>query len=147
MKDFEFLIHGNQYKVKILSFTEGEDDQESAKVSVNGVEYEVAVKKPVAKTPVIRRAPVVHTVMEGGGVLTSQDGAQSLSHIRSPLPGVIVKVNCSAGDEVKVGQTLLVLEAMKMQNEIQSTKDGKIKKINVKENQSVVEGEDLIILE
>ena len=146
MKEFEFLIHGNQYKVKILSFTEGEDDQESAKVLVNGVEYEVAVKKPVAKTPIIKRVPVVHSVMEGG-VLTAQDGAQSLSHIKSPLPGVIIKLNCSIGDQVKVGQTLLILEAMKMQNEIQATKDGSIKKINVRENQSVIEGEELVVIE
>lgn len=147
MKEFEFLIHGNEYKVKILSFTEAENDQELAKVLVNGVEYEVALKRPVAKTPIIKRLPVVHSVVEGGGVLTSQDGAQSFSNIKAPLPGVIIKLSCAVGDDVKMGQTLLVLEAMKMQNELQSPKDGKIKKINVKENQNVVEGEDLIVIE
>lgn len=146
MKEFEFVIHGNEYKVKILSFVEGEPGQELGKVMVNGVEYDVAVKRPVAKTPEIKRVPVVHSTVEGG-VLTSQEGASSLSHVKAPLPGVVVKLNCSVGDTVKMGQTLLVLEAMKMQNEIQSPKDGKIKAINIKENQSVIEGEDLIVIE
>lgn len=146
MKEFDFVIHGNNYNVKILSFLESSDGDEIAKLSVNSNEYDVIIKHKTAKTPLIKRVPVVHSVVEGG-VLTSQDAGQSISKIKAPLPGVIIKLNCKVGDVVKLGDTVLVLEAMKIHNEIQAAKDGVVQKINVREGQSVIEGEELIVIE
>ena len=72
---------------------------------------------------------------------TSPKGA---GFIKSPLPGVILEVNVKEGDTVKVGTKLLMLEAMKMENNINADKDGVIKSIKVKAGVSVLEGEVLI---
>jgi biotin carboxyl carrier protein len=69
------------------------------------------------------------------------------SEIRSPMPGIIVKLNVSEGQNIKQGDVLLVLEAMKMENEIMATRDCIVAKINVVEKRSVEKGELLMILE
>jgi len=64
----------------------------------------------------------------------------------SPLPGVITHVMVKEGDAVKSGQTLMVLEAMKMENNIEANRDGKVTSIAVREGTSVMEGETLITI-
>ena len=66
--------------------------------------------------------------------------------VKSPLPGVILQVNCKVGDTVKRGQNLLVLEAMKMENNINADRDGKIIEIKVNKGDSVLEGADLVVI-
>ncbi len=72
---------------------------------------------------------------------------EKYSEIKAPMPGLIVKLNVEKGSIVKKGQSLLVLEAMKMENEIQSPSDGKIKDIRVKTGVGVEKNELLILLE
>jgi len=67
--------------------------------------------------------------------------------ILAPMPGKIVRVIASEGDEVEAGQGLVVVEAMKMQNEIKATKNGKVTKIAVKENSAVNAGDLLCIVD
>jgi biotin carboxyl carrier protein len=67
--------------------------------------------------------------------------------ILAPMPGKIVRIIASEGDEVEAGQGLVVVEAMKMQNEIKATKKGKVTKIAVKENSAVNAGDLLCIVE
>ena len=67
--------------------------------------------------------------------------------MKSPLPGVILDIKVKEGDEVKKGQTLIILEAMKMENSINADKDGKVTAINVSKGESVLEGTDLVIIE
>ncbi|HEY2744162.1 MAG TPA: biotin/lipoyl-containing protein, partial [Polyangia bacterium] len=69
------------------------------------------------------------------------------SSIQSPMPGKIVKVLVAVGDEVKSGQGVVVVEAMKMENELKSPKDGKVKAVAVKEGQPVEAGQTLVTLE
>ena len=64
----------------------------------------------------------------------------------SPLPGVILSVDCKVGDTVKRGQKILVLEAMKMENNINADRDGKIVEIKVNKGDSVLEGADLVVI-
>jgi biotin carboxyl carrier protein len=73
--------------------------------------------------------------------------ASSKGGVKSPLPGVIKDIKCKVGDDIKRGQTILVLEAMKMENNINSDKDGKVVEIKVNKGDSVLEGTDLIIIE
>ena len=73
--------------------------------------------------------------------------AGSKSGIKSPLPGVILEIKVKEGDAVKRGQTLLVLEAMKMENDIKADRDGKVTAIKVSKGESILEGTDLIIIE
>lgn len=67
--------------------------------------------------------------------------------IKAAMPGLIVELGVKEGDEVKEGQGLLIIEAMKMQNEMQSTRAGIVKKINIKKGQTVNSGDKLIIIE
>ncbi|AFN75794.1 biotin carboxyl carrier protein [Melioribacter roseus P3M-2] len=69
------------------------------------------------------------------------------SEIKAPMPGLIVKLHVQQGSVVKKGQSLLVLEAMKMENEIQSPRDGKIKEVRIKSGTSVEKNEILIVME
>ena len=69
------------------------------------------------------------------------------SGVKSPLPGVILDIKVNVGDTVKKGQTIIILEAMKMENNINADKDGKITAINVNKGDSVLEGNDLVIIE
>ena len=67
-------------------------------------------------------------------------GAEGSVKINAPMPGKILAVKANAGDAVKKGQVLLILEAMKMENEIQAPEDGTVASINVKEGATVEAG-------
>ena len=67
--------------------------------------------------------------------------------VKAPLPGVIVDVKVKPGDEIKRGDTVVILDAMKMENNITSDRAGKIAEICVAPGESVMEGKDLVILE
>ena len=67
--------------------------------------------------------------------------------VKSPMPGNIIRVEVKVGDQIKAGQLLVVLEAMKMENNINAHKDGKISEIKVKQGDSVLECTDLVIIE
>jgi biotin carboxyl carrier protein len=69
------------------------------------------------------------------------------SSVQSPMPGKVVKLLVAAGDEVKAGQGVVVVEAMKMENELKSPRDGKIKAVAVKEGQPVEAGQALVTFE
>ena len=69
------------------------------------------------------------------------------SAVQSPMPGKVVKVLVAVGDEVKAGQGVVVVEAMKMENELKSPKDGKVKAVAAKEGQTVEAGQSLVTLE
>lgn len=68
-------------------------------------------------------------------------------HVRAPMPGLVARVEVVEGEHVKKGQGLIVLEAMKMENEIKSTQDGVVTKIHVKQNVTVEKGEELLLLQ
>lgn len=67
--------------------------------------------------------------------------------VKAAMPGLIIEVSVKEGEQVKEGQGLLIIEAMKMQNEMQSTRDGVVKKIDIKKGQTVNSGDSLIIIE
>lgn len=71
--------------------------------------------------------------------------ANKVQQIKAPMPGLVLNVLVAAGDEVKKGDSLLVLEAMKMENMIKSPTDGVVKKVNVKQGDKVEKNENLII--
>jgi len=139
MKKYKFKINGQVYEVEV-----GEFDGNNATVSVNGTPYqvEVQVEEKKAKTPVLARKPVVNK--PGEGQIKKSEGDGSAYKIKSPLPGTIKKVNVSVGDTVKEGDCLMVMEAMKMDNNVMSEKGGTIKAIKVKEGDAVLQGDTLV---
>ena len=103
--------------------------------------------KPAKKEFVtIKRPAQAPTTSTGTPVVTRQSTTGSALAIKSPLPGVILTIDCKVGDQVKRGQKLLVLEAMKMENVIPSDRDGEVVEIKVNKGDSILEGADLIII-
>ena len=144
MKDYKYIINGNEYNVTI-----GEIEGNIANVEVNGTAYKVEMPERVeAPKPVTRpvaRPAAVPTAAAPAARPTA--GGSGKAAVKSPLPGVILDIKVNVGDTVKRGQTVLILEAMKMENNINADKDGKVTAINVKAGESVLEGTDLIVIE
>ena len=143
-KEYKYTINGNQYEVAIGDIVENE-----VTVTVNGEEYKVEMEpepEPEQKKVVVRPAAQQSAEPQEG----ASEGAarvNSNNAIKAPLPGVITSINVAVGDEVKAGDTVLVLEAMKMANNIEAEKDGKITAILVQPGQSVMEDDALVVIE
>ena len=146
MKEYKYIINGNQYNVTI-----GDINDNIAQVEVNGTSYKVELEKAPAvapKTTVVRQAvaptkPAVQTTVVNKPTVA---GAGK-SGVKSPLPGVILDIKVNVGDTVKKGQTIIILEAMKMENNINADKDGTVTAISVNKGDSVLEGSVLVTIE
>ena len=137
MKEYKYKINGNLYNVVI-----GDIEDNMAHVEVNGTHYTVEMeKKPKQAVAVARPRPAA------APATSKPKPAASKSGVKSPLPGVILDIKVKEGDEVKKGQTIIILEAMKMENSINADRDGKVTSIKVSKGESVLEGTDLVIIE
>lgn len=145
MKKFKFTINGNIYDTEILNI-----EDNIAEIEVNGTLYKVEVDKTMktTKTPkLVRPAAVPSTDSHPSVAKTSSPTApKGTGSIKSPLPGVILEMFVKEGDIVKMGQRLLMLEAMKMENNIEADKAGKVISIHKHKGDSVMEGDVLIII-
>jgi biotin carboxyl carrier protein len=144
MKDYKYKINGNDYKVSI-----GDIENNIAHVEVNGVPYNVEIQETKAapvtvKTVKPAAAPRTET---GAKVINKPTVATGQAAIKSPLPGVIIDIKVKVGDTVTSSTVVAVLEAMKMENNINAGKDGVVKAINVNKGDSVLEGSDLLVIE
>ena len=143
MKEYKYKINGNEYNVAVEEL-----EGNKANVTVNGKSYQVeldrpakpAVSKPVARpaaaaaaAPVSAPAPKAAPAAGGAG-------------IKAPLPGVILDIKVKVGDAIAKGQTVAILEAMKMENNINADREGTVVSINVEKGQSIAEGTDIITL-
>ena len=138
MKKFKFTIRGNEYEVQINSF-----EDNIAEIDVNGSVYQVELEEEVktTKTPKLVRSKPVQTKE------TKPKPASGFSKVEAPLPGTIFKIMVKEGDLVKKGQTIMIMEAMKMENNILVEKDGKINKLHVSEGDAVLQGDILVEIE
>ncbi len=142
MKSFKYTINGNVYKVHINSVVE-----DIAEVEVNGTPYKVQLEKPAKKQVVTIKRPAQAPTTSSGDPVVARPAASSVAGaVKSPLPGVILEVKCKVGDTVKRGQTILILEAMKMENSINADRDGKIIEVKVNKGDSVLENADLVVI-
>lgn len=137
MEDFKFKIAGKNYTTKVV-----EEEGGSLLVTVNGKTYQVEMPgRTPAPKPVIRPA---------GGVAAAPVAAPAAAApasdttVVAPLPGTITKLVAKAGQKVKKGDVLVVMEAMKMANDIVAEANGTVKAVNVSEGQSVNQGDVLI---
>lgn len=145
MKKFKLTINGNVYEVEIHNI---EDNM--AEVDVNGTSYKVEVDRAIeeVKTPkLVRSVSVPSTDSVPSIAKTAKPGEpKGAGNIKSPLPGVILDVHVREGDIVKVGQKLITLEAMKMENNINADKEGRVISMKVSKGDSVMEGDILIVI-
>jgi len=111
----------------------------------------VEIEKKKESKPIVPPRPVVTPPKAAQATDSPQKSTQQTSSngtaIKTPLPGVILDIKVNVGDVVKRGQTVAILEAMKMENNINSPKDGKVVAINVHKGDSVAESTDLIFIE
>jgi len=143
MKKFKFVIHGNPYEVDVVNV-----EDNIAEIEVNGTTYKVEIDRKVVlpKTPKLVRSFASPSTESSASIAktASPMGPKGVGTIKSPLPGTILNVFVKEGDKVKVGDKLIVLEAMKMENNINSDKEGVVTSMKVKPGDSVLEGDVLI---
>ena len=148
MKQYKYKVNGAQYDVTIDSIVGN-----IAKVEVNGIPFEVEMQgsslveedlptqvADEAAAPAVAAAPATVEAAPAAGA----PGAGA--PVKAPLPGVVAKILVSVGQAVKKGETVLVLEAMKMENNITAEADGKITGICVAAGDSVMEGTTLVTI-
>lgn len=124
----EMKFGGKSYSIEILS-----QNQNEYELLVNGVSYSIAIETPFS--------------LERKKKLISQANESTTIRLKAPMPGKILEVMVKTGDVVKAGDTLLILEAMKMQNAILASTKGTIKKVLVKEGENTSKSDLLIELE
>ncbi len=110
-----------------------EKNQNKFIIMINGVSYHFSIETPIS----FKRKKYLEKHQE-------KDASEPIT---APMPGKIVEVLAEENTEVKTGDAVFILEAMKMQNEILAHVSGKVSKINVKENDSVVKGDVLVEIE
>lgn len=148
MKEFNYKINGTPYRV-IVNKAEGN----TIELEVNGTPFTVELEQKTNPLTGIKRpnpeaAPAPTPKSASTPLVTRPAEEQTKSTaIQSPLPGVILDIRCKEGDIVKRGQTLMVLEAMKMENNILANANGKITQILVQKGDSVLEGAELVVIE
>jgi biotin carboxyl carrier protein len=138
MKKYKFTISGNDYDVHLKDI-----EDNIAELDVNGTIYEVQIHGEVktSKTPKLVRKPVEK--LPGEGQIKKKESSGKIK-VTSPLPGTILKINVSVGDVVTDGQNVIVMEAMKMENQIQANKGGEVVSIKVGVGDSVLQDDVLI---
>jgi biotin carboxyl carrier protein len=136
MKNFKFRINSNNYNVRVLSQEDNIIDLE-----VNGTSYSVKLSEEVkvTKTPTLVRAASKRPAEP-----LKVSPSSSNSKIVAPIPGTVLSIDVKVGDTIKLGDRLLVLEAMKMENNIASEKSGTVTAVNVKVGQQVLQNEVMI---
>ncbi len=141
MSTFKYTIDGKEYNVEI-----GEVNDTVANVTVNGETFSVEMEKPAEpekKKPVLGQPKSDDAETE----TTSTANINTNNALRAPLPGVVTEIKVEVGQEVSAGDTLVVLEAMKMANNLEAEKSGKVTAICVKVGESVMEDTPLVVVE
>ena len=160
MKEYKYKINGNEYSVAIIDL-----EGDKAAVEVNGVSYQVDIltegytapaPRPAAKpaaapapAPTVAPAapaPAPQPIAPAAPAAEPAAPAGKGTAVQSPLPGVILDIKVAVGDQVKAGQTVAILEAMKMENNINAECDGVITAIKVSKGDNILEGSDIVII-
>lgn len=160
MAKYEYKVKGVDYVVEIQDI-----EGNIANVSVNGIPFEVEMKQPVkagkqkVKLSEERRvkseefnssssATNASSATNESSVPTTKTAAAAASGkpVVAPLPGTINEIKVKVGDKVNAGDTVVVLEAMKMQNNIDAETSGTIASINVNKGDAVMEGDTLVTI-
>ena len=162
MKEYKYKINGNEYSVAIIDL-----EGDKAAVEVNGVSYQVDIltegytapaprpaAKPAAPAPAPAAAPAApapapQPIAPAAPAAPAAEPAAPAGKgtaVQSPLPGVILDIKVAVGDQVKAGQTVAILEAMKMENNINAECDGVITAIKVAKGDNILEGSDIVII-
>ena len=142
MKKYDLKINGKEYNVDVKDFSEP-----NSKVEVNGKPYDVEIKYQENEAPVVipkitrRAAPV-----QAQQAAPVQAPAAAGSSVNAPMPGLILKLLIKVGDTVAAGQKIAIMEAMKMENDINTQFAGTVAAVNVNEGDNVQENQSLVVI-
>lgn len=155
MAKYQYTVKGVDYEVEIQDI-----EGNIANVTVNGIPFEVEMKQPVKAGKQKVKLGGEQTVKSENNNSSSTSAANAIAAptgkpaaaaagkpVVAPLPGTINEIKVKVGDKVNAGDTVVILEAMKMQNNIEAEKDGKVTAICVKPGQAVLEEDALIVIE
>ena len=151
MNKYQYKVKGVDYEVEIA-----EVEGNIAKVNVNGIPFEVELQKPInaakhpsmntpkvqAPQPVAAAAPAAAATPAPAPAAPAGAG----NAIKAPLPGTVTEIKVQVGQQINVGDTVVVLEAMKMANNIESDYAGQVTSIVVKQGDTVMEGAVLLTI-
>ena len=143
MKTYKYTINGNKYEVSI-----GDISDNIATVTVNGEDFKVEMEpeaEPEKKKVVVKTG----AASEPSQSAPAEDATavNTANALKAPLPGVITDIKVAVGDNVNAGDVVIVLEAMKMANNLEAEKAGKVTAILVSQGASVMEDTPLIVIE
>ena len=149
---YEYKVKGVDYEVEIQDI-----EGNIANVTVNGIPFEVEMKQPVKagkqKVKIVSEERRVKseefnssTSVPAADAAPKSAPAASGKPVVAPLPGTINDIKVKVGDKVNVGDTVVILEAMKMQNNIEAESAGTIASINVNKGDAVLEGDTLVVI-
>jgi len=142
MKKFKIKVNGQEYEVEVEEIKE--DGSGVAAVqegdSSPAIKEKAAQAKKLATTAKNEQQPAPKSA-------TPKAGAGAPGGVKAPMPGVINSVNVKTGDTVKTGDVLCILEAMKLENEIQADRDGTVTEIYISQGQNVNAGDVLMVIE
>ena len=152
MNTYKYKVKGVDYEVEIA-----EVEGNIAKVNVNGIPFELELQRPInaAKHPTMNRpkveaprpaAAAVPAPAPVAAPAAAPVAAGAGNPLKAPLPGTVTEVKVQVGQQVNVGDILVVLEAMKMQNNIESEYAGQVTSILVKQGETVMEGAVLLTI-
>ena len=153
MKKYSLKINGNSYEVKIDDINEAST---LAHVTVNGTKYDVeieggkAIQAPKPQVAAVPQTATSISVTPQTPIATkpaAPAAAASGTKVTCPLPGTVLSINVKEGDTVAAGQTVVVLEAMKMENNIDAERGGVVKQVLVSAGATVMEGDVLLVIE
>ncbi|MBQ5980858.1 MAG: biotin/lipoyl-binding protein [Prevotella sp.] len=142
MKEYKYTIDGKEYQVAV-----GEIVDNVATVTVNGEDFKVEMEPEAEpeKKKVVLGQPAAEQASSDEA--TPAANVNTANAVKAPLPGVITEIKVAVGDDVKAGDVVVVLEAMKMANNLEAEKDGKVTAICVKTGESVLEDSPLVVIE
>lgn len=143
MKTYKMKINGNEYEVAVKDV-----NGQNVDVEVNGKAYTVELAEtPKAEKPRPVIARPAAAAPSAAPAPAPRPAAGAAGSTKSPLPGTVLSVNVTVGQTVKASDVALVLEAMKMENNINCGRDGVVKAIYVQKGDNVLEGADLLLVE
>ncbi len=149
MSNYQYKVNGVDYNVEIEDI-----EGNIVTVKVNGKPFEVEMSHPVKAPAHIRKASVKQPQSTASAAAPTPVSTESKpkasvgsgNKIYAPLPGTITEVKVNVGDTVKTGDTVVVLEAMKMQNNIEADSDGQITSVLITKGDTVMEGAVLVTI-
>jgi len=121
---FSLLVNGHSFEVRVLP------GKPEARVEVRGTRFAVEVRDP-------RSTSSTSSARAGTG----------RQNVTAPMPGKVIRILVQKGDAVSAGQGLVVVEAMKMQNEMKAARDGRVIEVRVQDGDTVSAGQTLVVLE